>query len=197
MTVGASEPGAARCRLVCPVVLIGLMGAGKSSVGQRLAERLGAPFRDSDAEVERAADMSVAEIFECFGEAGFRDGERRVIARLLSEGPQVLATGGGAWMQAATRDAIAGRAVSVWLKADLDILVARTAGRTHRPLLNQGDPREILARLIETRYPVYALADISVDSLPDQSHDAMAARIEAALAAHGRATGRPVLREID
>jgi len=182
-------------RLLRPVVLIGLMGAGKTSVGQRLAERLGAPFHDSDAEVERAANMSVAEIFEAFGEAGFRDGERRVIARLLGEGAQVLATGGGAWMQDETRAAIRRAAVSVWLKADLDLLVARTAGRSHRPLLNQGDPRSVLAHLVETRYPVYALADLTVESLPEQSHDAMAERIAAALAAHGRDTGRPVLKE--
>lgn len=182
-------------RLLRPVALIGLMGAGKTSVGCRLAQRLGVPFHDSDAEVERAADMSVAEIFEVFGEAGFRDGERRVIARLLGEGPQVLATGGGAWMQDATRAEIAARAVSIWLRADLELLVARTAGRGHRPLLNRGEPREILSRLVETRHPVYALADITVDSIPDQSHDAMAGRIEAALAEHARNTGRPLLRE--
>ena len=191
----SAQPEETRCRLLRPVVLIGLMGAGKTSVGLRLAERLRAPFHDSDAAVERAANMSVAEIFEAFGEAGFRDGERRVIARLLGEGPQVLATGGGAWMQPETRAAIAGRAVSVWLKADLDLLVARTAGRTHRPLLNRDDPRAVLARLVETRYPVYALADVTVESVADQSHDAMAAQIEAALAAHGRGTGRAVLRE--
>ena len=181
--------------LLRPVALIGLMGAGKSSVGHRLAARLGALFADSDAEVERAAGMTVAEIFAAYGEAGFRDGERRVIARLLDEGPQVLATGGGAWMQPETRAAIAARAVSVWLRADLDVLVARTAGRSHRPLLNRGDPREVLAGLIEARYPVYAEADITVDSLADQTHEAMAERIVEALAAHGRATGRAVVQE--
>jgi shikimate kinase len=183
------------CRLLRPVVLIGLMGAGKTSVGQRLADRLNAPFHDSDHEVERAAGMSVVEIFETFGEADFRDGERRVIARLLDAGPQVLATGGGAWMQEETREAIRARAVSVWLRASLDVLVARTAGRSHRPLLNQGDPREVLAGLVETRYPVYALADLAVDSLPDQTHEAMCERIEAELLRHGRATGAPVLAE--
>ncbi len=185
-----SRPG---LRLLRPVVLIGLMGAGKSSVGLRLAETLGAPFVDSDAEIERAAGMTISEIFASLGEPAFRDGERRVIARLLAERPQVIATGGGAFLNAETRGAIAERAVSVWLKADLDTLVARTAGRTHRPLLNQGNPREILARLIEERYPVYAEADCHVESLRDQSHEAMAARILRALEAHGRETGDAVI----
>lgn len=177
-------------RLVRPVVLIGLMGAGKTSVGTRLAEMLGAPFSDSDAEIERAAALSVPEIFERYGEAHFRDGERRVIRRLLAEGPQVLATGGGAFMNPETRALIAGRAVSVWLRAGLDLLVQRTQGRTHRPLLNRGKPREVLARLIEERYPVYAQADVQVDSLPGLSHDEMARRIVAALRAHGGALER-------
>ncbi len=176
-----------RPRLVRPVVLIGLMGAGKTSVGGRLGEMLGAPFRDSDAEIETAANLTVPEIFARYGEAHFRDGERRVIRRLLAEGPQVLATGGGAFMDPETRACIAERAVSVWLKADLDLLVSRTAGRAHRPLLNRGNPREILAGLIEERYPVYALADIAVESLPGQAHEQMAKRIVRALKAHGRA----------
>jgi shikimate kinase len=184
-------------RLLRPVVLIGLMGAGKSSVGHRLAARLGAPFRDSDAEIERAAGMTIPEIFERYGEAHFRDGERRVIARLLEEGPaMVLATGGGAFLNAETREAIAARAVSVWLKADIDVLVARTEGRTHRPLLNRGDPRGILAELIEARYPVYAAADVAVESRLEQTHEEMAERILEALEAHGRRTGRPVLGEV-
>ncbi len=176
-----------RPRLVRPVVLIGLMGAGKTSVGGRLGEMLGAPFRDSDAEIEKAANLTVPEIFARYGEAHFRDGERRVIRRLLAEGPQVLATGGGAFMDPETRACIAERAVSVWLKADLDLLVSRTAGRSHRPLLNRGDPREILAGLIDERYPTYARADISVESLPGQAHEQMAKRIVRALKAHGRA----------
>ncbi|GMG81886.1 shikimate kinase [Paralimibaculum aggregatum] len=187
---GPAEAGTGR--LLRPVVLIGLMGAGKSSVGQRLADFLGAPFCDSDNEVERAAGMTIAEIFERYGEADFRAGERKVIQRLLEDRPLVLATGGGAFMNAETRATIAGRAVSVWLRADLDTLVSRTAGRTHRPLLNRGNPREILGRLVEERYPVYAEADCHVDSLRDQSHEAMARRIIAALEAH-EGPGGPVL----
>ncbi len=176
-------------RLRRPVVLIGLMGAGKSSVGHRLAELLAVPFLDSDAEIERAAGMSVAEIFERFGEPYFREGERKVIQRLLTDRPQVIATGGGAFLNEETRAAIRARAVSVWLKADLDTLVARTAGRTHRPILNQGDPRRILADLIAARYPVYADADCHVESFPEQTHEAMAARIVEALRSLG---GAPV-----
>lgn len=172
-------------RLLRPVVLIGLMGAGKTSVGSRLAELLGAPFRDSDHEIERAANMSVPEIFARYGEPEFRDGERRVIRRLLAEGPQVLATGGGAFMNDDTRALIAECAVSVWLRAGLDLLVQRTAGRTHRPLLNRGNAREILGELIEQRYPVYALADVHVRSQAGLSHEQMARRILAALEAHG------------
>lgn len=184
------QPAAERCtapalRLARPVVLIGLMGAGKTSVGARLAEMLGAPFRDSDAEIEKAANLSVPEIFARYGEPHFREGERKVIRRLLAEGPQVLATGGGAFMNPETRALIAERAVSVWLRASLDLLVHRTAGRTHRPLLNRGDPREILSRLIAERYPTYAEADVIVDSLPGQSHEQMARRIIRALEAHG------------
>lgn len=184
------QPAADRCtapalRLARPVVLIGLMGAGKTSVGSRLAEMLGAPFRDSDAEIERAANLTVPEIFARYGEPHFREGERKVIARLLAEGPQVLATGGGAFMNPETRALIVERAVSVWLRASLDLLVSRTAGRTHRPLLNRGNPREILAGLIAERYPTYAEADVIVDSLPGQTHEQMARRIIRALEAHG------------
>lgn len=175
------------------VVLIGLMGAGKTSVGQCLAEKLSATFRDSDAEVERAARHTIPEIFEKFGEPGFRDGERRVIARLLELPPHVLATGGGAFMNAETRALLLDRAVTVWLRADLDVLVSRTAGRTHRPLLNKGNPREILSKLVAERHPVYAEAPIIVDSHLNQSHADMAHRIIAALRAHGSATGAPVL----
>ena len=180
-------------RLVRPVVLIGLMGAGKSSVGARLADLLGGRFLDSDVEIERAANMTVPEIFERYGEEHFRDGERKVIARLLGGKPKVLATGGGAFMNAETRALIAERAVSVWLQAELDLLVHRTAGRSHRPLLNRGDPRAILAGLIETRYPVYAEADVHVESLPGQTHESMARRIIAALEDHGARTGRGAL----
>jgi len=175
------------------VVLIGLMGAGKTSVGTRLAARLGVAFCDADAEIEAAAGMPIADIFARYGEAHFRAGERKVIARLVAGPPRVIATGGGAFMDPETRAVIAGGAVSVWLKADLDLLIARTEGRSHRPLLNRGDPRETLARLIETRYPVYAEADLTVESRPNQTHEAMVERILAALQAHQAATGTRIL----
>ena len=174
-------------RLVRPIVLIGLMGAGKSSVGSRLAAMLGVPFVDSDDEIVAAANMPIAEIFEKFGEAHFRSGERRVIARLIDETPQVIATGGGAFMDPETREVIRARAVSVWLSADLELLVSRTAGRTHRPILNRGDPRKILAGLIADRYPVYRQADIEVASRAGQTHEEMAGRIIEALDRDGRA----------
>lgn len=181
--------------LVRPVVLIGLMGAGKSSVGTKLAELLHSGFCDSDAEIEKAANLTVPEIFERYGEAHFRDGERRVIARLLSGEPLVLATGGGAFLDPETRALIADRAVSVWLKADLDLLVQRTSGRSHRPLLNRGNPREILAGLIEARYPVYAEAAVHVESRPGQIHERMAQRIVTALKKHGARTGCGALKQ--
>ena len=172
-------------RLIKSVVLVGLMGAGKSSVGLRLARALGADFVDSDDEIVEAANMSIAEIFERFGEPHFRSGERRVISRLIAGRPSVIATGGGAFMDAETRATIKDGAVSVWLNASLDVLVSRTAGRTHRPILNAGDPREILSGLIQQRYPVYSLADISVESRENQTHEEMADRIVSALDAHG------------
>jgi shikimate kinase len=146
------------------VVLIGLMGAGKSCVGRRLAARLGLSFIDSDHEFEIAAGCSISDYFAKHGEAAFRDGERKVIARLMEGSPCILATGGGAFIDPETRDRIKQSALSVWIRADLDLLVKRTSGRDHRPLLKTGDPREILSRLMEARYPVYAEADIIVDS---------------------------------
>lgn len=147
-----------------PIVMVGMMGAGKSAIGRRLAQRLGLPFVDADAEIERAAGATIAEIFEKHGEAVFRDGERRVIARLL-EGPiGVLATGGGAFMDPETRARIRKRAITVWLKADLDTLVDRVSRRGHRPLLNDSDPREVLTRLMTVRHPIYAEADITVET---------------------------------
>ena len=174
-------------RLLRPVVLIGLMGAGKSSVGMRLAATLRVPFVDSDDEIVAAANMPIAEIFERYGEPHFRSGERRVIDRLIGEAPQVIATGGGAFMDPETRAAIKARATSVWLSASLDLLVQRTAGRSHRPILNRGNPRQILAGLIAERYPIYSQADIEVASRAGQTHEDMAARIIKALRRHGKA----------
>jgi shikimate kinase len=147
------------------VVLIGLMGAGKSCVGRRLAHRFALPFIDADQEIEAAAGCSITEIFERFGEAGFREGERRVMERLLNGPRCILATGGGAFIEPSTRRLVGQKAISVWLKADLDLLVKRTAGRDHRPLLNGGEPRQVLAGLMERRYPIYAEADIIVETL--------------------------------
>ncbi|MFV3074674.1 shikimate kinase [Niveispirillum fermenti] len=165
------------------LVLIGLMGAGKTSIGKRLATRLGLPFVDADHEIERAAGCTIQEIFDRFGETGFRDGERRVIARLLEQPVQVLSTGGGAFMDAETRALIRERGISIWLRADLDLLVQRTARRDHRPLLRQGDPRAVLSRLMDVRYPVYAAADLTVDS-DDSPPDITTERVIAALRPH-------------
>lgn len=174
------------------IALIGLMGCGKSSVGWRLAETLGVGFNDVDTEIERAANMTIAEIFERYGEAHFRDGERRVIARLIDDAPQVIATGGGAFMDKDTRRILKERAVVIWLRADLDVLVQRTAGRTHRPILNAGDPRTILRDLMERRHPIYGEAHITVQSYPDQSHKNVVNRIIKALTRDGRAFGEQV-----
>ena len=163
------------------IVLVGLMGAGKSKIGRRLAARIGLPFFDSDPEIEAAAGETIEEIFANRGERVFRDGERRVIARLLAQPVHVLATGGGAFMDPATRQTIARRGVSLWLRADLDVLVSRVLRRSNRPLLKQGDPRAILAELIARRYPVYAEADVAVDS-GDGSPETTVARAIAALA---------------
>lgn len=146
------------------IVLVGLMGAGKTTVGRRLAQRLGLTFVDADAEIERAAGETIPEIFERHGEAVFRDGERRVIARLLEQGPQVLATGGGAFMDPTTRANIAARGISIWLKADLDVLMRRVGRRSNRPLLKHGDAQATMEKLMAQRYPVYAEADITVES---------------------------------
>lgn len=146
------------------IVLVGLMGVGKTTVGRRLAALLHLPFVDADHEIEEAAGCSVSEIFERFGEAAFRDGERRVIARLL-EGPRrVLATGGGAFMDPRTRIAIKQRGVSIWLKADVSLLMERVGRKGNRPLLQNPDPRGTLERLVAERYPVYAEADLTVES---------------------------------
>ncbi|HJY49835.1 MAG TPA: shikimate kinase [Stellaceae bacterium] len=168
------------------IVLVGLMGAGKSKLGRRLALRLGLPFFDSDPEIETAAGETIEETFANRGERVFRAGERRVIARLLAQPVHVLATGGGAFMDPATRELVARRGVSLWLRADLDVLVSRVLRRSNRPLLKQGDPRVILAELIERRYPLYAEADVVVDS-GEGSPEATVTRAIAALAACPRA----------
>jgi shikimate kinase len=159
------------------VVLIGMMGVGKSSIGRRLGARLGIPFVDADAEIERAAGMSIADMFARHGEAAFRSGEARVIARLLNGGPQVLATGGGAVMNAATRALIQERGVSVWLSAEFELLLRRISKRkTERPLLQTGDPAATLRELLAVREPIYAQADLTVQSR-DVPHDAVVAEI--------------------
>ena len=165
------------------IALVGLMGVGKTTVGRRVARALGLPFVDADAEIEAAAGRSVADIFAERGEDEFRSGERRVIARLLDGPPVVLATGGGAFLNPETRRMIRERALSVWLKADLDVLVKRVNRRDTRPLLRDRDPREVLARLMAERYPIYAEADLVVET-SDSPHDAAVAAILAALDRH-------------
>jgi shikimate kinase len=158
------------------IVLVGMMGAGKSSVGRRLAARLGIPFVDADAEIESAAGRTIAEIFAEHGESYFRAGEARVIARLLEQGPQVLATGGGAVMDAGTRALIRDKGISIWLKADLDVLLKRTRRRGDRPLADK------IKDLLPQREPIYALADITVQSR-DEPHDMIVDEVVGALAA--------------
>jgi shikimate kinase len=162
------------------VVLVGMMGSGKSSIGRRLAARLGIRFVDADSEIEEAAGMTIAEIFERHGEPYFRAGEARVIARLLEHGPQVLATGGGAFMNKDTRALIRAKAVSVWLKAELDVLMKRIKRRGERPLLKTDDPAATLTALIAERHPVYAEADLTVASR-DVPHESIVEEIVAAL----------------
>jgi shikimate kinase len=162
------------------IVLVGLMGAGKTKIGRRLATRLNLPFFDSDEEIESAAGETIEEIFANRGEAVFRDGERRVITRLLQGPVHVLSTGGGAFMDPATRRIIADRGVSVWLRAGLDVLFARVSRRSNRPLLKTPNPKAVLAELIERRHPIYAEADLTIDS-GDGPSDATASRVIAAL----------------
>lgn len=163
------------------IVLVGLMGAGKTSVGRRLAEKLDIPFVDADHEIETAAGKSIAEIFNDHGEEYFREGERRVIARLLENGTQVLATGGGAFMNTETRERIKQHGISVWLKADLELLLKRVSKRNDRPLLRNDDPGAVMKKLIDTRYPVYAEANITVESR-DVQHGQMVNDVIKALA---------------
>lgn len=162
------------------IVLTGLMGAGKTTIGRRLAHRLAHLFRDSDHEIEAVSNMSIPDIFALYGEAQFRSVEQRVIARLLKEGPMVLAIGGGAYMDPGTRARIAESAVSIWLKGDLDTLMRRVRKRSNRPLLQNPDPEGTMRRLMELRHPVYALADVTVESR-EQPHDRVAQDVLVAL----------------
>jgi shikimate kinase len=178
LTSGAAIVAALGAR---SVVLVGMMGAGKSSIGRRLAGRLGIAFVDADNEIEVAAGMTIPDIFSTYGEAYFRAGETRVIARLLDSGPQVLATGGGAFMNADTRGAIGAHGVSVWLKAEFDVLMRRIKRRQDRPLLKTDDPGETLRALMAERYPVYAQADITIQSR-EVPHEKIVDEIAGALA---------------
>ena len=166
---GARAPRAAAA-LDRPLVLVGLMGAGKSTVGRRLAQRLSVPFVDADAEIEAAANMSIADMFARFGEPAFRDGERRVIARLIDGRPRVIATGGGAFIDPETRALVLASARSVWLDAAIEVLAERVSRRDHRPLLHGRDAREALAELAERRNPIYAEADIHIHT-DERPHD--------------------------
>ncbi len=175
-----------------PLVLVGMMGAGKTTVGRRLANRLGRRFIDSDEEVEKAAGMSIEDIFKLRGETDFRAGEVKVIARLLKEGEIVLGTGGGAFVNPETRALVKSAAVSVWIKADFEVLFQRVSRRTNRPLLKTGNPRETLRALMDHRYPIYAEADLTVvsrdvpqDQVANEVIEAIIAGIAPAETAHG------------
>lgn len=162
------------------VALVGMMGAGKSSLGRRLAARLNVEFRDADAEIEQAAGCSINEIFSRFGESAFRDGERKVIARLLTLAPHVMATGGGAFADDQTRERIKNEAASVWINVPLEVLIARVGRRDTRPMLKGGDPVEIMTRLLKEREPLYAQADLTINS-EDGPHQSAVERIVAML----------------
>lgn len=179
--VAAQEAAVAAALGARAIVLIGMMGAGKSTVGRRLAARLGLNFVDADAEIEAAAGMSIPDIFAAHGEQYFRDGEVRVIARLLDGAPCVLATGGGAWMRPETRERIRAKGISVWLKAEPDVLLRRVKRRSDRPLLQTADPAAIIERLVAERYPVYAGADLTLLSR-EVPHDRIVDECVAALA---------------
>jgi len=172
------------------IVLVGMMGAGKSTIGRRLAARLRLPFLDADIEIEAAASMTIPEIFAAHGEPYFRDGEARVIARLLDSGPAVIATGGGAFMREETRNLIRAKAISIWLKADADVIMKRIKRRADRPLLQTEDPAATVSRLLEAREPVYQSADLTIwsrdvphDRIVDECIDALRARLGGGAAA--------------
>lgn len=167
-----------------PIVMIGLMGAGKSRIGRELAAKIDLPFIDSDEEIVKAAGCSIPDIFELYGEEAFRDVEKRVITRLLEGEVQIIATGGGAFMNDETRKLIGERALSLWLRADLDVLFRRTSRRNTRPLLHKGDSRKILSGLMAERYPVYAEADFTVET-DDSPHNVVVERILRTLEGHG------------
>jgi len=162
------------------VVFVGLMGAGKTAIGRKVATALGIPFLDSDHEIETASRMSIPELFERYGETEFRALEQRVITRILENGPQVLSTGGGAYMNAQTRQAIAAHGIAVWLKADLDVLMERVSKKQNRPLLKNPDPRAVMQKLMAERYPVYAEADVTVLTR-DERKEVIAAEVIEAL----------------
>ncbi len=166
----ASEPPE-RPHFVLPrtIALVGLMGVGKTTIGKRLAEHFGLPFVDADEEIEKAAGQSIADIFARYGEQGFRDGEQRVIARLLDSPVQILATGGGALTHPLTRERLKAKAITLWLKTDIKVLAKRVANRPHRPLLKDRNPMDVLREHVKTRYPLYEMADVVVDT-GDQSH---------------------------
>ncbi len=170
------------------LVMVGLMGCGKSSVGRRLAARLDMPFLDADDEIEKAAQKTIPEIFADHGETSFRDGERRVIRRLLQNGPQVLATGGGAYMNPETRAAIRAAGIAIWLRADLPVLMRRVMKRDNRPLLKVADPEAVMRGLMEARYPIYAEADLVVESR-DVPHEVIVDEIVAMLETHPSVVG--------
>jgi shikimate kinase len=167
------------------IVFVGLMGAGKTAIGRKVASTLGLSFTDSDHEIETVSRMSVPELFERYGEPEFRALEQRVILRMLENGPQVLSTGGGAFMNAQTREAIAGHGVSVWLKAEIDVLMERVSKKQNRPLLKNSDPRGVLLRLMDERHPVYALADVTVPTR-DERKEVIAGEVVEALVRHLR-----------
>jgi shikimate kinase len=161
------------------IVFVGLMGAGKTAIGRKVATMLALPFIDSDQEIEGVSRMTIPELFERYGEAEFRALEQRVILRVLENGPQVLSTGGGAFMNAQTREAIATHGVSVWLKAELDLLMERVSKKQNRPLLKSADPRAVLERLMSERYPVYATANVTVPTRDDRKETIAAEVLEA------------------
>jgi len=183
-TLAADDADRLRSRLGSrSIVFVGLMGAGKTAIGRRVSSILGLPFTDSDHEIEGVSRMTVADLFERYGEAEFRALEQRVIARLLEAGPQVLSTGGGAFMNEQTRGAIAAQGLSVWLKADVDILLDRVSKKQNRPLLQNANPRAVLEKLMVERYPVYALADVTVPTR-DERKEVIAGEVIDALGRH-------------